>query len=695
MKVRNAFTLIGATLLCLQGGSALLAQEGPPAPLPLEPVSFPKFHEAKLSNGAQAIIVENHEQPMVTVNLRIKSGTAFDPAGREGLAGATASLLNKGTTSRNAKEVAEAIDFIGASIGAGAGEDWTSVTATALTEFLEPALEIMADMVINPTFPTDELEIERKRFLTGLKLELSDPGSVAQRQFIQGLYGKHPYGSLPTVASVEGMTRDDMVAFHRSYYRPDNSLFVIAGAVDPDDMVKLLNKHFGKWKSGKVESVAMAAPPTREGRKIRFYHKPGSVQANVLLGHLIEPATDPDWPALDVALRIFGGGSQGWLYRTLREEKGYTYGSYASGAKRISRGYLQASAEVRNEVADSSLHEMFTLLERLRSEHVPEADLTLAKDYITGSFPRQIETPQQVAGQIATTRLRGLPQDYLEKYRTWVAAVDAQEVQRVAQKHLTPEQVLVVVVGDATQIYDKVAPFGSIELYDVEGNAITLADLEIKAAEIALDATTIQPITLIYSLNVQGNPVGEITTAVTRESLDGQDVVRSQTTGGAMGMVLEQNVVFTSETFTGIESYISQKMGAQGVEIDMKLSEGVVSGSVTGMTGETKEVSTEVVEGTLLPGMDDYVIWLADLGANDEFEVPAVNPTTGSAYTLKVKVLGETMVTVAAGEFEAYKLEVSAAEGSATIHARKAAPHIVLKQEPAAQPLVIELKEIR
>lgn len=695
METRKPFSIVAAILVASTTVGSALAQQAPPPALPMGAVDFPDYERVKLSNGAQVLIVENHEQPVVTVNLRIRSGTAYDPAGKGGLASVTASMLNKGTGERDARQIAEAIDFIGASIGAGAGEDWTSATATTLTEFLDDALEIMADMVVNPTFPEQELEIERKRLLTGLQVELSQPDAVATRHFVEGIYGNHPYGNLMTEESLQSIDRADMVEFHRKNYRPDNALFVVAGDVQRDGIVRQLESHFGEWKPATVEDVAYAAPPTRGERTIRFYHKPGSVQAVIRLGHLMPPATDSDWVALDVATYVLGGGATSWLFQVLRQEKGYTYGAYASTAKRVDRGYFQAWAEVRNEVADSSMAEVLAVIDRLRSQPVPAEDLELAKDYLTGSFPRQIETPQQVAGQVATARLRGLPDDYLERYRQRVAGVDAAEVQRVAIEHLHPDDALVVVVGDATQIYDKIAPFGKVELFDVEGAPLTLASLEVAAAAFAFDATAIQPTTLVYTISYQGNPIGELTTQVTRESLEGRDVVRSKTAGAAMTMTMEQEVVFEAATFSGIESHASQKAGPQEIDIALRLDDGIVSGTVVGMSEEPREISAEVVDGTLLPGMDDYVLWLADFDANKEIDMPAFSAQSGNPYTLKMSVAGDTTVTVPAGEFDAYKVEVSAAQGTATVYARKQAPHIVLRQEPGGQPIVIELKEIR
>lgn len=692
MKKTTTTTLLTAALIAFVGTAA--AQQGPPPPEPLEPVEFPEYNDIRLDNGARVIVVENHEQPVVTVNLRIKSGSAHDPQGKEGLAAVVATLLDKGTTSRTAEEIAEEIDFIGASLGTGAGEDWTSITLNTTTEFLDEALDIMADVVQNPIFPADEFETERKRMLTALQVELSQPTAVASRHFIDGLYGAHPYGNQMTVQSVKGITPGDLQQFHSTHYRPNNALFVVAGDVDPEEIEDRLNERFSDWKAEPAPAVAMAGAPDRSQRVIHFLHKPGSVQAVVRIGHLMPPATDPDWVALDVALRILGGGSQGWLYRTLREEKGYTYGSYASGAERVDQGYFQAGAEVRNEVADSAMQEMLALIDRLREKPVPAEDLELAKNYITGSFPRQIETPQQVAGQLATARLRGLPEDYLEEYRSRVAEVDADDVQRVARAHLKPSQSLVVVVGDATQIYDKVASFGEIHLFDVEGNPITKADLEVKAAEVTLDASAIEPMTLVYSINVQGNPLGEFTTVVTREEAGGMQVVKSQTTGGAGMMQLEQQVSFEAETFRGLSSSMKQTMGPQTAEVNLQMEGGKVVGTVNPGQGEPRQVDQEVPQGTLLPGMDDYAIWVADLAVGETIELPAFNAMSGSTYTMKVNVVADTTLSVAAGEFEAYELEVGG-DQPATLWARKQAPHIVLRQDIAAQPVSIELKEIK
>lgn len=453
-------------------------RQRPPAAMPLEAVAFPDFTTATLDNGAKVIIVQNHEQPVASVNLVVKTGSASDPSGLTGVADFTASMLDKGTKTRDAKEIAEAIDFIGANVNASASDDWTSINATALTEFLDRGLALMADVVMNPTFPADELETMRKRELTSLQLAKSQPTSLASREFTRFVYGGHPYGRVESEQDVRAIGRDDLVRFHHQNYTPGNALFVVAGDVNPTDIVARLNRAFAGWSGGAPMVAGRAAAPQPTQTELHFIHKPGSVQAVIRVGHLMPAATEADWPAIDVVTQILGGGVTGWMFQVLREQKGYTYGAYAGASEKPGPGTFLANAEVRNEVADSAMAEMLELIRKLREQPVSAADLTTAKDYLTGSFPLTIETPQQVAGQIASTLLLGRDVDYLEDYRERVAAVTAADVQRIAQRYIHPDRLRIVVVGDALALYDELAAFADrVTLEDAEGNAIAIDSL--------------------------------------------------------------------------------------------------------------------------------------------------------------------------------------------------------------------------
>ncbi len=270
------------------------------------------------------LVVRNPEQPIVSVNLRVASGDADDPAGKAGVAGATATLIDNGTTTRSAEEIAEAVDFIGANLGAGSGPDWSNVTLNTTTANLEAGLDVFADVVMNPSFPEDEVEKERRRQLTALQVELSQPGSLASRRFFAEVYGPHPYGWSPNPESVEAITRDDLARFHDAHYRPDNALIVVAGDVQHDAIVESLNRHLAGWTPGAPAEAERPEPPSSASRTLHFVHKPGLVQAVMRVGHLMPPATEADWVGIDVAARVLGGGTTGWLFRILRGEKGYT-----------------------------------------------------------------------------------------------------------------------------------------------------------------------------------------------------------------------------------------------------------------------------------------------------------------------------------------------------------------------------------
>jgi zinc protease len=449
------------------------ARQLAPPPLPMQPVAFPPYTEGRLANGAQTIIVEHHEQPVATISIYMPlAGARAEPVGKIGIASMTANQLNKGTTTRSAREIAEFIDRMGAQLSAGGGQDWASISVTALTADLDAALEIMADVLLNPTFPEDELEIERQRALQSLRVELSQPAAVASRVFTSRVYGDHPYGRVRTAEQLQAMTRDDLADFHRTRYKPGGALVVVAGDVNAADITRRIEQKLAGWTGSAEAAAATAAPELPARREIVLVHRPGAVQASMRIGHTIVPATHPDWPALVVALHILGGGSSGWLFQELREQRGYTYGAYASGSQRPDPGLLQLSGDVRNEVADSALTLFIDLAQRLRNEPVPADQLDAAKAFLTGSFPLTIETPGQIASQLASARLLGRPADHVETWRTRLAAVTAADVQRVAQTHLNPERSLIVIAGDAEAIRAKLEPFAPLTVVDEHGNPI-------------------------------------------------------------------------------------------------------------------------------------------------------------------------------------------------------------------------------
>ncbi|HEX6587939.1 MAG TPA: pitrilysin family protein [Longimicrobiales bacterium] len=652
-----------------------------PAAAPVTSVEFPAFTETTLTNGARVIVVESHEQPVVSVNLRFQTGTAADPGALIGLANMTAALIDKGTETRDASQIAETIDFVGGSLSAFAGNDWTSVSVTVLSEFVDTALAILSDVVVNPTFPTDELENFRRRQLTALQLAKSQPSSIAQEHFTRQVYGPHPYGKVETEGSIRAIQRTNLMRFHREAYRPNNALIVVAGDVNPSDIVARLNRAFSGWESGATPAEPTGAAPTHSQRVLRFVHKPGSVQGVIRMGHLMPAATEADWPALDVMAQVLGG-STGWLFEVLREEKGWTYGAYASANEMRRLGVFSAQAEVRNEVADSSMAEMLHLIEQLRSEPVSETDLRMAKEFIAGSFPRSIETSQQVASQIASEILLGRGAEYVENYRDRIAAVTAADIQRVAQQYLHPEALQIVVVGDALQIYEDVAGFAErASIVTVDGERVELDALQPRASEMAFDGSRLEAGTRTYAIMVQGNRFGELTSTLSQSG-------GNWTSAGLFAagpMRVEQNVAFTND-LTPVSASATSPAGS----LQLANDGGHVTGTVAQQGQEPRQVDMTVPAGTLFPGMSDYAVELTDIASTPRFTLPVVTEE-GALGQIEVRVAGEETIEVPAGSFETYHLEQTTTNGTINAWVRKQAPHVLIQQDLPGAPVLIQL----
>ena len=655
-----------------------------PAADPVTSVDFPAFTEATLNNGARVIVVESHEQPVVSFNLRIQTGTSADPGALVGLANMTAALIDKGTPSRDASQIAETIDFVGGSLSAFAGNDWTSVSATVLTEFVDTALTILSDVVLNPTFPTDELENLRRRQLTALELAKSQPASLAQERFTQLVFGPHPYGKVETEATIRAIQQSNLERFHDEYYRPNNALFVVAGDVNPADIVARLNRAFAGWSRDEVPVQQTASAPSHSQRVLEFVHKPGSVQGVIRVGHLMPGANEADWPALDVAMQVLGG-STGWLFEVLREDKGWTYGAYASANESRDLGVFTAQAEVRNEVADSAMAEMLRLISQLRDEPVDETDLRMAKEFIAGSFPRSIETSQQVANQIASEILLGRGAQYVENYRDRVAAVTAADVQRVARQYLNPAALQMVVVGDAIAIHDLVAGFADrVSIVNVEGERVSLDDLRPRAAEVSFDGSSLEAGERVYAIMVQGNNFGSLTNTLAQEG--GNWVSSGLFAAGPMRV--EQRVVFGND-FTPISANATSPAGT----LQLSNEGGHVTGSVTQQGQEARNVDLTPPPGTIFPGMSDLALEVTDFAAHPSFTIPVVTEE-GAVGQIEVRVVGEETIEVPAGSFETIHVEQTTTQGTINAWVRKQAPHILIQQDLPGAPVLIQLSEM-
>ncbi|HWV56876.1 MAG TPA: pitrilysin family protein [Longimicrobiales bacterium] len=453
--------------------SPALAQVEPPPPLPASPIRFPEFREYRLENGLRVAVVSYGTQPVVSARLYVRGGWSADPPAQAGLAALAATVLTRGTANRTAPEIAALIEGVGGSISANAGQEFFNVGTVSLTEDVELAFDLLSDVVRNVTFPEDEVELARRQILSSLQAELGEADVVASKTFDTVLYGSdHPYGLNATPATVQAISRDDLLAFRDRVLVPNGGLLLVAGQVDPDRVAALARQYFGDWSGGQPFAPVVPEPAPRTSRDVYLVHRPGSVQSVVMVGDLGIAADNPDYFPLLVLNQVLGG-SEGRLEDVLREERGWTYYAYSTFNRPTRRGYFLAQTESRTEVTDSTVAEILEQFRRLRDETVPEAELEEAKAFLAGSFPLRLETADQVASQLAGSLLLGLPIEDVTEYPERIRAVTGDDVRRVAREYIDPDRVAVIVVGDATILLDRLRALGTIHLLDVEGNPLS------------------------------------------------------------------------------------------------------------------------------------------------------------------------------------------------------------------------------
>ena len=448
----------------------------PPAPLAARPISIPAPYETTLPNGLQVVILESARLPLANYRLVFRTGTTSDPADTIGLTGAVASLLDDGTPTRTSEQIADEVAGLGASLFVNAGADATTVSASALAQHTDRIMDLIADIALRPTFPLNELDLYKRNTTQALTVQRTQPGFLAEERISRVLFGQHPYSVIsPTAESVAALTREKLAAHHRANFVPNNAFLVIVGNVQREAIMRRINELFGRWERGQVQEARFPSPPARTARTIYVVNRPGSAQSNIIIGNIAINRTSPDYFPSLVMNMILGGSATARLFQNLREDKGYTYGAYSSLDTRRLAGSFRASSQVRTPVTGPALREFFNELERIRNETVSESDLNDAKAYLTGVFPLQLETQAGLAAQLVNIKLFGLPADYLRTYRDRINAVTREDVQRVARRYVTPEQVAIVIVGDAPAIMEQIRPFSqNIELYDAAGNRMEM-----------------------------------------------------------------------------------------------------------------------------------------------------------------------------------------------------------------------------
>lgn len=455
---------------------AVVAKGRAPVSSAIIKIKQPKPSEVTLANGLRVMVLEDRRAPQVTMQLIIRgAGGYYDPAGRHGLAMFTAANLREGTTTRTAPQIAEAIERMAAALTAGsslASED-AVISASALTEHVDPVLDLMADILLNPTFPDKELDLYKTQMRAQLTQQRTQPGFLARERYSQLMMGDHPDSRVaPSLEAVEKATREEIAAFHKSHYAPDYAIMAIAGDISMADAKKKIEARLSGWKKAGVPLPQVSDPAPLKAPGIQMVARPNSVQTTLLVGAQTIRYTDPDFFSLEVMNKVIGGGPTGRLFRHLREDKGYTYGAGSNLQNSRYRATWTASTDVRSEVTEPALKDLLDEVRQLRETPVPDQELADAKRSLIAAFALTLESPQALLANALTIHRYGLTADYWERYIDRIAATTAADVQKMANKYLAPNQIQIVAVGSAEKIGPVLSKLGTVESFDAEGKAI-------------------------------------------------------------------------------------------------------------------------------------------------------------------------------------------------------------------------------
>jgi zinc protease len=450
------FTTLASFLLFACAGPALASN----------PYEALVYNPELLANGLKVIVHEDHELPVIYMEVLVRAGSANDPAEKDGLANFTAETITEGTESRSATEIAEAIDFVGGSLSSSAGYDATRISCKVLKKDYDVGLDVLSDVLLHPTFKGPEVERQRSQIITEIIGEQDRKATIADKNFQEILFGYTAYGH-PVVGnkeSVSAIDRDDILGFYRTYYRPNNSVMVIAGDVDRAKVMKSVEHALGGWNAATLPEFRQANVPQPNGYRIRLVNKPDVTQSEIRIGYPGIRRSDPNYfPLLLMNYILGGGGFSSRLVQTVRADRGLTYGIYSYFSARVLQGPFTVSTFTRTEKTIDAIKATLEEIDRMKEGGITQKELDAAKAKYIGGFPLGIETPSQVASKILDAELYNLGEDYLARYTDDIARVTLDDVNAAASRFLRSKDLAIVVVGNAEEIRDGLKTLGKVE----------------------------------------------------------------------------------------------------------------------------------------------------------------------------------------------------------------------------------------
>ena len=438
-------------------------------------VKLPKPQEATLANGLRLMVLEDHRLPRVSFQIIIPgAGGYYDPAPMIGLSNYAAQMMREGTKSKSSQQISQELETMAANVNVGSGTSSTNATVSggALAENFDRLFDLAADVLLNPTFAADEWDRLKTRSRAGLVQLRTNPSFLAQERFSKVVFGDHPAGrSSATPETLDAITRDAMIEWHRTKMVPDHALIAFAGDITLADARKLTEGKLGVWKKAGTPKPTVTDPAPAGPAKVYLVSRPGSVQTTLTVGAQSMVRTDPDYIPLTVANRVLGG-TMGRLFRHLREEKGYPYGIGSGFGALQYRASWTANTNVRTDVTEPALNDLLAEIDSMRTTAVPEKELNDHKRAIVASFALSLEQPEQLLGYYVQNWMYNLPADYWDTYPAKVSAITPAQAQAAAAKYWDASKLQVVAVGDAAKVTEIMKKRGTLEVFDADGKPV-------------------------------------------------------------------------------------------------------------------------------------------------------------------------------------------------------------------------------
>ncbi|MFT6323204.1 MAG: putative Zn-dependent peptidase [Halieaceae bacterium] len=574
---------------------------------PAPKIQLGDYETFTLNNGLQVFLVENHKTPRVSWQLFINRNEVLDGdhAGMQSMMG---SALMTGTTTKTKAQIDESVDFIGASLSTSA----FGAYASSLSKHKETTLALMSDVILNPTFPEDELTKMKKQTQSGLMANASDPAAMSSNVSSVMTYGKsHPYGEVETSETVESITAEMCKSFYSTYFKPNVSYLIIVGDISKKEAISLVETNLGSWVKGDVPAHSYDMPTIPKANQVDFVNKPGAVQSTISIVYPLDlKPGSTDAIATSVMNAILGNsGFMARLIQNIREDKAYTYGAYSSLSADALVGDFYAGAEVRNDVTDSAIIEFLYEMERLTVDAVNDEELQNVKNYLNGRFARSLERPQTVARFALNTARYNLPSDYYATYLENLQAVTAEDVMRVASKYLKPNNAHIVVVGNKEEVANKLKVFSAdnkINYLDAFGNPV--ADVSPIP-----EGVTSQVVIDHYLMAMGGKEkLADISAqdVVMSSSMQGMPLEVRMVTKGSSKMLMtvksgEMNL--QSVIINGVLGKASGMMGSKDLtpeEVSTYLQDAVIFEELSWSATNTKLIHIEEIEGVSVYKME-------------------------------------------------------------------------------------------